>query len=216
MHKSRQTTKTIPIRAWTNAGILFLFPPPQAGETNQNRCALSTPSNQRNREWGTVSMYRVAVLEPALGKFTSRLQDFLVQKTDIRAAVTAETELAAFSGAYDLFIALAADGSSAPSPGLRCRALLVPGDEQIEGVLRIPSQWVVSFGLSGKDSITLSSIEPDASVLALQRELVTLDGRVIERQEIPLPIPPATGAAGLMPMYGALLLMGVRPETLVV
>ena len=159
---------------------------------------------------GLVCVYSVAVLESASGRVASRLRGF-----DASIMVTRGERLDAFAGTYDLFLVVSADVFCAPPPRtLRCRALLVPGGGQVDTVLQIPSQWVVSFGLSGKDSITVSSLEPDYAVLALQRELVTLDGRVVEQQEIPLPIPRATGASGLMALYGALLLLGASPETL--
>jgi len=124
-----------------------------------------------------------------------------------------------FSGAYDLFLVGAGvtiepgiDGSLKPAP--RCTALLTPGDSGIEA-LTIPAQWVVSYGMAVRDSLTVSSLEPDRAVLALQRELPTLSGLVLEQQELPLPIPPGTGAAGVMALYGALLILNVPPERLV-
>jgi len=166
-------------------------------------------------KWG-VCVYSVAVLEPASGKLASRLQDFfLAQEPAAAPTITGGAQPDAFSGTYDLFVTATSDHIDAIVPGdLRCQALLVPGDSPMETVLQIPARWVVSFGLSGKDSITISSLEPDHAVLALQRELVTLNQRIVERQELPLHVPPGTSAAGVMAFYGALLLLDVTPEAL--
>ena len=92
-----------------------------------------------------------------------------------------------------------------------CRVVLLPGvGRETLGELRAAS--AVSYGLSPRDSLTLSSREGDRLWCALQRELVTLDGAVVERQEFPL-VPPV----GLEPLpalaaAGALLLLGLPLE----
>ena len=162
-------------------------------------------------------MYRVAVLEPASGQLTARLGNFfLAEDRGFVPVITKGAAFGDFCGMYDLFVVTASDVSGTPPPDLHCRALLVSGDGQAKAALHIPSQWVVSFGLSGKDSITVSSLEPDCAVIALLRELVTLNGLVLEQQELPLPIPWAAEAAELMVFYGSLLLLGVPPEDLAV
>ena len=99
-------------------------------------------------------------------------------------------------------------------PPLRAKILLLPGTVSPETALGIQSGWVMSYGLSGKDSITVSSLESDFAVLALQRELVTLDGAVIERQEIPLHLPAGDDSQALRAVYGGLLALGVPPKGL--
>ena len=163
-------------------------------------------------------MYRVAILAPAPGKLSAMLGDFLSTSHDNPSVSIADgTRLADFSGEYDLFVVLSSeiDISSVP-PDLSCRVLLLPGSGEPAVFSQIPSKWAVSFGLSGKDSITVSSLAPDFAVLSLQRELVALDGQVIEQQEIPLLMPHATSAPGLMALYGSLLLLGVAPERIAV
>ena len=66
---------------------------------------------------------------------------------------------------------------------LRCRTLLVP-----EG-LYCPAwqaEQVVSYGLSGRSSLTLSSMDGQG-VLCVQRTLQDRQGQLIEAQELPLP-----------------------------
>lgn len=83
----------------------------------------------------------------------------------------------------------------------RCRILLAPGDcGTLPGV---EAERVVTYGLSHRDSLTLSSLaEP---VLCVQRTLPRTDGTVVEPQEFPLPPLPASAEA-LLPLLGLRLL----------
>ena len=72
----------------------------------------------------------------------------------------------------------------------------------------------MSYGLTPRDSLTLSSLGQDGLCLALQREVVTLAGRSLEPQETPL-----QGFAGVEPELvlawaGVMLLVGVPVEKL--
>ena len=81
----------------------------------------------------------------------------------------------------------------------RCRILLAPGD----GPPEAEAETVITYGLSPRDSLTLSSLaEP---VLCVQRALPRPDGAVIEPQEFPLPPLPAP-AEELLPLLGLKLL----------
>ena len=104
----------------------------------------------------------------------------------------------------------AAEGAELPGA---CRTILLPGDagRMLEG-LRAAS--AVSYGSSPRDSLTISSREGDRLWAALQRELVTLGGQVVERQEFPLPLGPDGRAMSDLAVAGALLLLGVPPEEL--
>ena len=88
-----------------------------------------------------------------------------------------------------------------------CRVLLAPGDSG--GSLgRISAETVVTYGLSPRDSLTLSSLtEP---VLCVQRHLRRPDGTIIEPQEFPLPALPEP-AEDLLPLLGTMLLQ--LPQT---
>ena len=100
---------------------------------------------------------------------------------------------------WDL-LALTPDGLSAGGRA-ECLLLLAPGDPiRLEG---IRSERVVTYGLSPRDSLTLSSLtEP---VLCVQRALPRSDGLVIEPQEFPLPALPGP-AEELLPLLGLRLL----------
>lgn len=97
-----------------------------------------------------------------------------------------------------------------PLPG-RCRTVLLPGG--MTGALPRAAS-AVSYGVSPRDSLTISSREGDILWAALQRELVTVDGRVVDRQEFPLRLAPGQEELTALAAAGALLLLGVSPEEL--
>lgn len=86
---------------------------------------------------------------------------------------------------------------------VRCRTLLVPGDCAAALPARFQPETVISYGLSPRDSLTLSSLtEP---VLCVQRALPRPDGAVVEPQEFPLPPLPGP-PEDLLPLLGLRLL----------
>lgn len=86
---------------------------------------------------------------------------------------------------------------------LRCHILLVPGGIQPDLLARLGADAVISYGLSHRDSLTLSSLEKP--VLCVQRELPRPDGGVVEPQEVPLGALPGK-AEELLPLLGLRLL----------
>jgi hypothetical protein len=95
----------------------------------------------------------------------------------------------------------------------RCQTVLLPGDAGGRlGGLRAAS--AVSYGVSSRDSLTLSSRGRGGLWAALQRELVTVKGQVVEQQEFPLPLPPDGEVLPMLAAAGALLLLGAAPEQL--
>lgn len=92
-----------------------------------------------------------------------------------------------------------------------CGALLLPGAAgPLARGLRCRS--AVSYGTSPKDTLTFSSLEGDKICLALQREIVSLAGHVVERQEFVLPFPAGEDPMTFLAAAGVLLLLGVTPE----
>lgn len=90
---------------------------------------------------------------------------------------------------------------------LTCKILLTPG-ECPEALARLRAETVISYGLSPRDSLTLSSLE--TPVLCVQRTLPRLDGTLIEPQELLLPTLPGPAEA-LLPILGLRLLQ--MPQT---
>ena len=91
---------------------------------------------------------------------------------------------------------------------LLCRILLVPGDCPVVLPNRLGAEAVITYGLSPRDSLTLSSLaEP---VICVQRDLPRPDGTVVEPQELPLP-PLPFPAEQLLPLLGLRLLQMPLP-----
>ena len=86
---------------------------------------------------------------------------------------------------------------------ISCACLLVEGTCPAELLSSVKTAHVVTYGMSPRDSLTLSSLrEP---VLCVQRSLIRPDGTVIEPQELPLgelPLPPEQ----MLPLLGLQLL----------
>ncbi len=105
-------------------------------------------------------------------------------------------------------LVIAPDATGLAGAGaLRPRVALVPGDS---GALagRVRAVSAVSYGLGRRNTLTLSSLEGGSVAVALQRELVTLSGAEVERQEWVLPYDPeGQSPEELLCLVGALLLL---------
>ncbi len=100
---------------------------------------------------------------------------------------------------WDL-LALTPAGLLRTEKGLvHCRILLLPGGCPLELAAEIRAEQVITYGLSSRDSLTLSSLENP--VLCVQRTLPRPDGGVVEPQEFPLRNLPAP-AEELLPLLG--------------
>ena len=92
-----------------------------------------------------------------------------------------------------------------------CRTVLLPGGAG--GVLSgLDPAAAVSYGTGPRDTLTLSSREGRQLWCAIQRELVTVDGQVVERQEFPIPLVRRGEEMSALAAAGALLLLGVPPR----
>ena len=114
-------------------------------------------------------------------------------------------------GTLDLLVVSPGATGWAGGGAVDCRNVLLPG---AAGPLArsLRTRQAVSYGTSPKDTLTFSSLEGDKLCLALQRELVTLEGEVVERQELVLPFPPGQSPLPFLAVMGTLLLLGVPPE----
>ena len=157
------------------------------------------------------------MLEKACGKITRDIKQGLkVGHMAEEVTITQGENFTDFSGNYDLLVVSPVDLVGSGKVGEKTRAkMLLLADNFPENIFEhISAQLVVSYGLSVKDSITLSSILPQQAVLTLQRELLCLNGTSLEQQEIPLKIPFRADAGRIMAVNGALLLLGVLPGDL--
>ncbi len=113
----------------------------------------------------------------------------------------------------DLLVVSPGAAGWAGAGAVDCRSVLLPGRAgPLSQLLR--GEYAVSYGTSPKDTLTLSSLEGDQLCLSLQRELVTLEGAVVDRQELVLALPPQVSPLPVLAAAGALLMLGVPPERL--
>ena len=94
------------------------------------------------------------------------------------------------------------------------RLLLLPGE--VSNLLQqCTASCVMSYGISSKDSITLSSMDEDGLCsLAIQRELITRSGGSVERQEVVLRPPKALPPLSLLFYVGLLPFAGTAADDL--
>jgi hypothetical protein len=94
-----------------------------------------------------------------------------------------------------------------------CRLLLLPGTEA-SLIGRCKATCAMSYGVSSKDSLTISSMEANQISVAVQRELVTVTGGTVEQQELILGIREDKALLPLLAFVGLLLVLGVPAEEL--
>lgn len=105
--------------------------------------------------------------------------------------------------------------TAAQTPDLEgsCRTVLLPGDAPARH-WQLQAASAVSYGSGPRNTLTLSSREGNRLWLALQREVVTVQGQVVERQEFPFRSAAGQSPQAALAVAGGLLLLGVRPDHL--
>lgn len=73
----------------------------------------------------------------------------------------------------------------------------------------------VRCGLSGLDELTLSSIGKTGAMLSLQKDIMTLGGKLLEPQEIPVELGQPAEPEAVLAAAGAMLLLGADTERLI-
>ena len=156
-------------------------------------------------------MERVGILEGSREGQAAALLDAPISFSGITliAAQVAEQ----LPGALDLLAISPRCGVEEGEPLPTCRLLLLPGDRSTL-IRRLRADCVMSYGTSPKDSLTLSSVGEHRLTLSIQRDLVTLTGGTVERQEVSLSPGSGRQPMGLLFRSGLLLLLGILPEQL--
>ena len=117
-------------------------------------------------------------------------------------------------GTLDLLVISPRATGWAGAASVNCRLVLLPGSAA-PMARGLHVEGAVSYGTGSKDTITLSSLEGNRICLAIQRELVTVKGGIVERQELVLPYPAGQETPDrFMARVGALLLLGAEAEQL--
>ena len=106
-------------------------------------------------------------------------------------------------------LVIAPDATGLAGAGLiRPRVALLPGDS-VALARAVRATSAVSYGLGRHNTLTLSSMDGESVSVCLQRELVTLSGRTVDRQEWVLPHD-GHSAEEFLCLVGALLLLDVK------
>ena len=156
-------------------------------------------------------MRRVGVWERGEGLFDALKEDLKSGGSDRTGLLRGRHPAELAVGVLDLLVVSPRATGWAGATSVNCRLVLLPGSAapmargmHVEGA--------VSYGTGPKNTITLSSLGETTICLAIQRELVTVNGSIVERQELVLPYPAGPQSPDLfMARVGALLLLGAEP-----
>ena len=111
--------------------------------------------------------------------------------------------------ALDLLVVTPGASGWAGAGMLSCRTALLPGGRS--ALTRdLPAETLISYGASGRNTLTLSSLDELRASVAVQREFVSLDGKAVDRQELILPRGELSPDL-LLAETGAALLLGRLP-----
>ena len=110
----------------------------------------------------------------------------------------------------DLLVVTPGAAGWAGAGALQCRTVLLPGGRAAL-TRSLPAETLISYGPSGRNTLTLSSLDELRASVAVQREFYALDGRTVERQELILPWDGRSPEL-LLAEAGAALLLGKLPE----
>ena len=160
----------------------------------------------------------LAVFEPPGGKLTQLISDRIQGlhrngETGFAALVSGAPSVRRGLRPDLLVLPVGVDQLEPLPTGTSCGILLVPGSTA-DWAAVLSSTDIVSYGMSTQDNVSLSSIDESCVMLSLQRELTTLQGSVLERQEISVQRPRRMSPEDTMVSATALLMLGVPPEML--
>lgn len=93
---------------------------------------------------------------------------------------------------------------------LSCHTALLPGG--LSALTRaLPAGSILSYGPSGRNTITLSGLNDGLAAVAVMREFPSLSGRSVERQELVLPFDGTVSPDLFLAQVGAALLLDRLP-----
>ena len=114
---------------------------------------------------------------------------------------------AAFAqGLFDLLVIAPTASGWAGINRVECKTALLPGSFlPLTRGLKVKS--AVSYGIAHRNTVTLSSLEPQQIGVALQRKITAMDGTLLEEQEFLLPLPLDADPTWFLCLTGARLLL---------
>ena len=90
---------------------------------------------------------------------------------------------------------------------LSCTAVVSAGNECAVRLLSGMNVQTVTCGLSGKDTVTITSFTRDTAMLALQRSVTSCSGRLIQPFELPVKLGAVKDRYALMSLFASKLLL---------
>lgn len=108
---------------------------------------------------------------------------------------------------FDLLVVSPRAAGWAGAGAIACRTALVPGGMACLTRL-LPCDRAVSYGMGAANTLTLSSCAEQRASVAIQREFSSLNGLLVERQELVLPYDGQPPELFLAWVGAALLLRG--------
>ncbi len=151
-------------------------------------------------------MTELTVIDPGPENIAGTIKLYLAASTSADVRVRRVISAPELAGRPPDILVLAPDAgydSRNFTTPVRCGILILPAGADPENY---DADCVVTYGMSPKSSITLSSIGEDECVLAIQRELPTVGGMLMERQEIK--VGGGIAPESLLAVMGALLAAG--------
>lgn len=148
-------------------------------------------------------MWQIGVWEQGEG-----LADRVAALAEGRPALVRACSHPALLAGQELDLLVVSPGATgwAGALALSCRTALLPGG--LSALTRsLPADTILSYGPSGRNTITLSGLNEGRAAVAIQREFSDLSGRSVERQELVLPFDGTVTPDLFLAQVGAALLL---------
>jgi hypothetical protein len=159
-------------------------------------------------------MFSLAVLETENEKIAAAIARVFKKnsgKNNISVLILSSDRYAFFKACeFDLLV-ISPNARLTEKTDLNSGCILIPGT-LLDSLNSAGADYAITYGMSPRDTVTASSISDGGIVVTLQRELVTLSGEILERQDLPkLPLK-QSAPEKMMSVLTALLLLGVPPD----
>lgn len=137
------------------------------------------------------------------------IQDGLTEKA---AAVISGNQLNIVRSRFDIFVL---GDSAALNPDSAAASLVVAPETADAAIINsFKPKSVVSYGICGKNTVTVSSLIDSNLVISIQREIVSLSGKRIVEQELKSEIKSEDDIDPVLACVSVLLLLDVPIETI--
>jgi hypothetical protein len=155
-------------------------------------------------------MNGIAVIEEPGEKLSGVIASFLREKGKRDVTLLGESALCGGVAPAVVVVSPGAGAKRKSVPELSCDILLTPGKSPPKN--KISAATLISYGMSDRDTLTLSSIDSDCLMVTLQRETTAVTGRGLDRQDIPIKRESGVSPEVMLAAAGALLLIGISPD----